>query len=209
MNCNLCKGRSNIFYEIKDIKYYKCSRCNSIFMCPENFLTYEEERKRYKEHNNDVEDVRYQNFVSDIVEKVKKEWSYKNTLGLDFGAGTGPVITKLLKDDGYDVEIYDPFFCNKEKHLDKKYDYIVACEVIEHFHNPLKEFELLYSLLKKGGKLYCKTEIYSKDIDFEYWYYKDDLTHVFFYQEEAFVWMVKNIGFIEYKIDNRVIILTK
>jgi|SRR6056297_2365114 len=209
MNCNLCKGRSNFFYEIKDIKYYKCSRCNSIFMDPENYLTYEEERKRYKEHNNDVEDVRYQNFVSDIVGKVMKDWNYKYTLGLDFGAGTGPVITKLLKDAGYDVDMYDPFFLDKEKHLNKKYDYIVACEVVEHFHNPLKEFELLYSLLKEGGRIYCKTEMYFDSIDFKRWYYKNDPTHVFFYHEKAFKWMVKNIGYKDYKVDNRVIILTK
>ncbi|MFO7887769.1 MAG: class I SAM-dependent methyltransferase [Eubacteriales bacterium] len=209
MNCNLCKGRSNVFYEIKDIKYYKCSRCNSIFMDPENYLTYEEEKKRYKEHNNDVDDVRYQNFVSDIVGKVMKDWNYKYTLGLDFGAGTGPVITKLLKDAGYDIDMYDPFFFDKEKHLNKKYDYIVACEVVEHFHNPLKEFELLYSLLKEGGRIYCKTEIYFDYIDFKSWYYKNDPTHVFFYNKKAFEWMVKNIGFKEYKVDNRVIILTK
>lgn len=208
MNCNLCSGKKDIFHEINEVKYYKCRRCNSVFMNPENYLPYEEERKRYEEHNNDVEDLRYQNFVSDIVNEVKNDWE-KEKLGLDFGAGTGPVITKLLEDDGYNIEIYDPYFWDKEKHLDKKYDYIVACEVIEHFHNPLKEFELLYSLLKEDGKLYCKTEIYSDDIDFKNWYYKNDPTHVFFYHEKAFKWMVKNIGYKEYIINDRVIVLTK
>src|SRR6056297_1115971 len=185
MNCNLCSGISYIFYVFKDIKYYKCSSCKSVFMDPENFLSYEEERKRYEKHNNDVNDLRYQEFVSDIVEKIKQEWNQKNTQGLDFGAGTGPVITKLLSDDGYDIDIYDPIFWDKKNFLNKKYNYIVTCEVIEHFHNPLKEFVLLFSLLKDGGKLYCKSEIYSEDINFENWYYKNDLTHVFFYHEKA------------------------
>ncbi|MDW7667941.1 MAG: class I SAM-dependent methyltransferase [Bacillota bacterium] len=209
MNCNLCSGEGELFYKINDIKYYKCSKCNSVFMDSQNYLTYEEEKSRYEKHNNDVEDIRYQEFVADIVEEVKQRWDNKYTLGLDFGAGTGPVISKLLRDDGYDIETYDPFFCNKENLLNKNYDYIVTCEVIEHFHNPLKEFELLYSLLKEGGMLYCKTEIYSDDIDFKNWYYKDDHTHVFFYHEKAFKWMVENIGYKSYSIVDRVIVLTK
>jgi SAM-dependent methyltransferase len=173
-----------------------------------DFLSKEDEEARYREHNNDVEDFRYQEFVSDITNEIKKDW--KNTArGLDFGAGTGPVITKLLNDKGYDVEIYDPFFWNENKLLNKTYDFIVLCEVIEHFHNPLHEFELLYSLLNERGKLYCKTDIYKDEIDFKSWYYKDDPTHVFFYHEETFKWMVENIGFNNYEIKDRVIILEK
>jgi hypothetical protein len=59
------------------------------------------------------------------------------------------------------------------------------------------------------GKLYCKTDIYKDEIDFKSWYYKDDPTHVFFYHEEAFKWIVKNLGFKNYKIKERVIILEK
>lgn len=177
-------------------------------MHPGDFLEKGQEKARYQEHNNDVKDAGYQDFVSDIIVEVIKDWN-KTDLGLDFGAGTGPVITKLLEDRGYNVEIYDPFFWKEKKLLDKKYDFIVACEVIEHFHNPLHEFQLLYSLLRKKGKLYCKTEVYKNEIDFKSWYYKDDPTHVFFYHEKAFEWIVENIGFKNYTIKGRVIILEK
>lgn len=208
MKCTLCSGEGIVFNDINNRKYYKCGNCKSIFMHHRDFLSEVEEKARYKEHDNDVLDIRYQEFVSDITNEIKKDW--KNTAkGLDFGAGTGPVITKLLKDKGYGVEIYDPFFWNEKNLLDKKYDFIVACEVIEHLHNPLHEFELLYSLLNKKGKLYCKTEIYRDEIDFKSWYYKDDPTHVFFYHEKAFEWMVENIGFKNYEIKDRVIILGK
>jgi len=33
-----------------------------------------------------------------------------NHKGLDFGAGTGPVISKVLKDKGYCIAQYDIFF---------------------------------------------------------------------------------------------------
>lgn len=208
MKCNLCRGRSKLFFEFNNIKYYKCERCRSVFMDPENFLSPEEEKKRYEEHNNDVEDKNYQEFVTDIVCEIKKDWNIY-AKGLDFGAGTGPVITKLLRDSGYNLEVYDPFFWDKEKHLNKKYDYIVSCEVIEHFHNPLKDFKILYSLLREGGSLYCKTEIYDDSIDFENWYYKNDPTHVFFYHEDGFKWIVDNVGFNNYKINDRIIVLKK
>jgi SAM-dependent methyltransferase len=208
MKCSLCRGNGRIFFENDNIKYYRCERCSSIFMDPKNYLSVAEEKERYEEHNNDVEDTRYQNFVSDIVENIKEDWDV-NAVGLDFGAGTGPVVTKLLKEEGYEVDIYDPFFWNKENHLSKRYDYIVACEVIEHFHNPLNEFELFNSLLKNKGKLYCKTEIYKDNIDFKDWYYKDDPTHVFFYHENSVKWIVEKLGFESYSISDRIIVLNK
>lgn len=138
----------------------------------------------YKQHNNDVTDVRYQNFVSPIIAAVKNFYS-TDSLGLDFGAGTGPVVSKILDDNGYTIKQYDPLFHNDTNVLKLKYDYIVCCEVIEHFHYPRKEFDLLKKLLKPKGHLYCMTHLYSREIDFSNWYYKNDNTHVFIYQPET------------------------
>lgn len=33
------------------------------------------------------------------------------------------------------------------------------------------------------------TNMYSPEIDFNAWYYKNDKTHVFFYSDEAFNWI--------------------
>jgi SAM-dependent methyltransferase len=139
-----------------------------------------------------------------IVKSVKKRFSGKHT-GLDFGAGTGPVISKLLGDQNYHIELYDPIFHNYPEKLDSKYDYIVCCEVIEHFHNPGKEFKLLKSLLKNGGVLYCMTELYRTELNFLRWYYKNDETHVHFYQKETIEWISLNFGFSNVKIDGRLI----
>lgn len=200
MKCILCEAKADFFETWRKNKYYKCQKCSSIFLDPKNYINYKKEKERYEEHNNDVYDKNYQNFVWPLVKAVLKDYT-KNHRGLDFGAGTGPVITKLLKDQSYNIKIYDPFFANYPEKLGDKYDYIVVCEVVEHFHNPLKEFKLLKSLLKPGGSLYIKTELYSEAIDFLSWTYKNDITHVFFYHEKALKWIKSECGFSELKIE--------
>lgn len=66
-NCPLCHSDSKIFY---NQQFRQCSVCQGIFRCPEYFLSPEKEKSRYEEHNNDVLDTRYQDFVSPIVDKV-------------------------------------------------------------------------------------------------------------------------------------------
>lgn len=114
---------------------------------------------RYQKHNNDIEDDGYQQFVSPITLAIMRDFT-QNHKGLDFGAGIGPVIFKILKDQGYMIRLYDPFFHNYPNLLKAQYDYIAVCEVIEHFHDPKKEFSLLKKLLRQNGKLYCMTNIY-------------------------------------------------
>ncbi|MBN2402580.1 MAG: class I SAM-dependent methyltransferase [Spirochaetes bacterium] len=186
LECTLCDGEAFIFKRIKERVYYACSGCGAVLLDPRYHPSPDDERKRYLEHNNDIHDIRYQKFVDPLVAEVKQNYS-KDNKGLDFGAGTGPVITMLLRDSGYNVELYDPFFWNNTERLKYPYDYIVCCEVIEHFKNPADEFKLLRSLLNKNGMLLCKTSLYNEDIDFDRWRYKDDLTHVIFYTKDSLI----------------------
>ena len=130
-------------------------------------------------------------------------------MGLDFGAGHGPVIAKILEDKNFDVKIYDPFFYNKKSLLKTKYDYIIICEVIEHFHKPNQEFELLYNLLNPNGKLIIMTEPLLDNTEFSKWYYKNDETHVFFYSLKTFEYIYKEFKFSNFTIDNRLVVFTK
>lgn len=166
------------------------------------------EKERYLTHNNDVNDLRYRGFVSPIVESVIKYFNPEDHVGLDFGAGTGPVITKILSEINFKVFAYDPFFLPYPELLEKSYDFIACCEVIEHFHNPAKEFKLLRSMLLPGGKLFCMTHIYDSGIDFSNWYYKNDPTHVFIYQKETLDYIKDKYSFRELKIENRLISLS-
>lgn len=203
-NCPLCNSTSTLFCEKTKHLFYKCNTCHGIFRPKHTFLTAEEEKAHYEKHNNDVFDERYQNFVSPIVNAILQDFT-SEAKGLDFGSGTGPVIAKMLKDKGYQVQNYDLFFANEPSLLKEKYDYVSCCEVMEHFHHPYQEFELLKSLLLPKGKLYCKTAVYNNQTPFENWYYKDDFTHVFIYQPKTLEWIKEEFHFSNLIIQEKLI----
>lgn len=181
MNCTLC---SSPLIHKKDDFYYECDLCKAIVKDKKYYLTAPEEKARYETHNNDVNDVRYQNFTSPITNYVFKHYSYKDN-GLDFGCGTGPVISSMLQKKEYTIAQYDPFFASNHNLLDTCYNYIVSCEVFEHFYNPKKEINKLTSILKTNGSLLLMTMLYNNTINFETWFYRKDPTHVFIYRKET------------------------
>lgn len=202
--CPLCSSDADIYFQDKSIKYYHCKTCDAVFEDEDDRPDSSAEKSRYEIHENDVEDKNYQKFVSPITSSILKDFtSYSK--GLDFGAGTGPVISKVLSEKGYTITEYDPYFHNYSERLNEKYDYISSSEVIEHFYNPHKEFKLLKSLLKPKGKLYCMTDVYDVSTDFGSWYYKNDPTHVFFYTKKTFEWIKKEFEFLDVKVDGRLI----
>lgn len=204
-DCPLCGDPSENFHEGE---FFLCQTCEGIFRTKRSHPTRSEEKARYRTHENDVNDPAYQNFVSPITDAVKSNIS-QDQRGLDFGAGTGPVISKVLEDAGYDIKQYDPFFHDNLELLEGRYDYIVCCEVIEHFHDPYKEFKKLNELLLPGGYLFCMTNLYRDGVDFGGWGYKNDFTHTFFYQKETFRWIRKEFEFSDMNIENRLIMLVK
>lgn len=207
MNCPLCQHKSTFFSEVKTRLYFQCTNCKGIFMDSSNYMSYENEEKHYRFHKNDVEDKGYQNFVSPITNEILTHYTSQH-LGLDFGAGTGSAISKVLRDHAFQIAEYDPYFHPFPELLQQQYDYIACCEVIEHFHHPNQEFELLQKVLLSNGKLYCMTHLYSPEINFSSWYYKNDHTHVFMYQRETMEWIAQKFGFSEMKIENRLIVFT-
>jgi SAM-dependent methyltransferase len=204
MTCPLCDSNSQKFYDI----YFRCPTCDGIFKDPTILPTSVEEKKHYENHQNNVNDLHYQNFVSPITNAIKSQYK-NNTSGIDFGCGKAPVIKKVCEDNGYQMECYDIYFFPDKPVLEKKYDFVGASEVIEHFYNPKKEFSLLKSVLKPKGTLFLMTLIYDDTISFATWSYKIDPTHVFFYTKKTFTWIAQNYGFKIITIDKRLIILQK
>lgn len=207
-NTQLCPLCGAAGYNFHEQRYFCCANCSGIFLAPYLRLESAQEQARYERHNNDVNDQRYQKFVEPIVTAVMTNFSAQQR-GLDFGAGTGPVISSLLTEKGYDIVQYDPFFHNNPELLRQQYDYIVCCEVIEHFYQPAEEFRRLHNLLKAGGKLFCMTLLYDRKTDFSRWFYKSDETHVFFYQPATLTWIEQNLGFCDLKISSRLVEFTR
>lgn len=204
LNCLLCTTEVGCYYQHQTYRYYRCDNCKSVMMDPADRLSPEEEKERYDQHNNDVEDPGYRKFVNPLVQEILKNF-HVDAKGLDYGSGPGPVAAVMLKEKGFRVNLYDPFYYPDTGVLKNKYDYIICSEVIEHFHRPVKEFETLKALLHTGGSLFCMTELLQDNIDFANWYYKNDPTHVFFYHPETFEWIKIAFGFSNLRIHNRII----
>lgn len=202
MNCPLCEQKGA---QYSNDDFFNCQNCHGIFRNKKNLLSPQEEKTRYEKHNNDINDKSYQKFVSPIVSYVFQNYT-KDNRGLDFGSGNGPVISKLLTDKKYTIKQYDPFFDDRPHLLAQTYDYVIACEVIEHFRNPQKEFYQLKNMLHKNGVLICMTELFSEKTDFHDWYYKNDPTHIFFYQKKTIDFIAKHFGFRSFEIDKKLIV---
>lgn len=202
--CPLCGNKGENFF--KD-EFFECVNCHGIFRNKRDYPDQDSEISRYKEHNNDVTDIKYQNFVAPITSFVMKNF-YADACGLDFGSGIAPVVSKVLKDNSYNIELFDPFFKNDVDLLNEKYNYIVCCEVIEHFHQPAEEFKKLRKMLKPDGKIICMTHLYNSDIPFDNWYYKNDRTHVFIYQKQTIDFIVKSFEFSSATTDKKLVIFS-
>ncbi len=206
--CSLCNEPLKYYAISRKKEYLICKNCGGVQMDPKYYISKEKEKARYELHNNDIFDLQYQAFVSPITNYIANNFKAE-MLGLDFGAGTGPVITELLKKKNYSIQLYDPLFWNDREVLNRKYDYIFACEVIEHFHNPKKEFDLLFSLLKPKGQLIIMTYLYNDSIDFSNWFYKNDETHVFFYTKKTLDYLKSFYNYQDLILDNRLIVFKK
>ncbi len=206
-NCLLCGSKARPFHHTQDREWLACTVCEAIFVDPLYHPSATDEKAIYQLHNNDVTDSGYQRFVSPITEAVQADFD-STAVGLDFGCGEGPVISHVLARQGYKLSLYDPFFHAEPTALDRQYDFIVCCEVVEHFANPAAEFQRLFNLLRPGGHLYCMTRMWQGD-DFSRWHYKNDPTHIFFYTLRSIAFIQKQFGFDSMTHDDRLIVFKR
>lgn len=185
--------------------YYHCNNCDLIFVEKWQQLYSKEELDRYKEHDNDVYDLGYRSFLNKIVEEVVPLIN-KEKLGLDFGAGPGPALALMMKERGFNMDIYDPYFHRDNNLLSKKYDFVIATEVVEHFSNPFIEFTKLNKLINNNGYLAIMTKLYKNSDDFKNWYYKNDFTHISFYSKKTMKWIADKFQYrVEFPKKNIII----
>ncbi len=212
MKCPMCFSFASkaMLVNPKDLKrYFDCSSCHLVFLDRSQCLSAEEEKARYLTHNNDIDDPKYQKFVSDITDYVS-DYIPTTALGLDFGAGTGPVIAKVLGEKKYQVNLFDPYFHNDDEVLKLNYDFIISCEVVEHFNYPEKEFRLLNGMLKDKSVLIIKTDVFLEKINFATWYYRKDPTHISFYRLQTMHWIKEHYGFKNFlNLNDRTVVFIK
>lgn len=186
MHCPVCEGlQGRPFQVIDGHTYGRCDRCEATFLLPEHLPTPEAERAEYALHQNATGDGAYRAFLQQLARPLLQKLPPAQQ-GLDFGCGPGPALAALLGEAGHTVALYDPFFHPDTAALATSYDFITCSEVVEHFHQPAREFRRLDGLLRPGGWLAVMTRFQTDDARFAQWHYRRDPTHVVFYRQATF-----------------------
>ncbi len=206
--CPLCIHNSKPFFTDKNRRYLQCTHCQLVFVPQEYWLTRAEEKATYDLHENDAHDPGYRRFLSRLTEPLVKKLA-PNKTGLDFGCGPGPALSALLEEQGHRVDLFDPHYHNNRQVFTKSYDFICATEVVEHLHNPDKEFSTLFALLKKGGRLGIMTKLVRDKQAFSSWHYIRDLTHICFYSHSTFEYLAQRFDAELSFVESDVIFLRK
>ncbi len=214
MKCLICESiklNEILIVQKKTEKiYYQCEDCEFIFLSPELRLDQAKEKARYLKHENDVTDVGYQTFVKPLCSTIQSHVP-SSAVGLDYGSGPAQqsAVSYLLGLEGYQMQSYDPFFHKANTLHNGSFDYIVVCEVAEHFFHPMAEFKKLKNLLKPNGLLFVMTALLSPLIDFQNWSYRRDETHVSFYSEKTFQVITNKYDYLSsQKVAENVMLLT-
>ena len=190
-NCPLCQASESTQFCQDEREYLRCPTCNLVYVPPRQFLSPEEEKAVYDNHENSTDDPRYRHFLSRLFTPLS-QCIAPNSRGLDFGAGPGPTLSVMFKEAGHSMEIYDPFYASDTRPMQQQYDFISASEVVEHLHHPRRELEQLWSCLKPSGSLGIMTKRVADQESFSHWHYKNDPTHVCFYSVDTFRWLANH-----------------
>jgi len=111
--------------------YYRCPVCCLVFVPPWQFLSAEEEKKRYDLHRNSPEDPGYRRFLSRMFIPLQ-QWLATGSDGLDFGSGPEPMLSRMFEEAGHSMTLFDHFYEHAPAALERPYDFITATEVVEH-----------------------------------------------------------------------------
>lgn len=189
--CPLCNQNDVAPFWQDHRDYLRCGTCSLVFV-PEGFhLDRDAEKAVYDQHENSPDDPRYREFLNRMFDPLVERLT-PGSSGLDFGAGPGPTLSVMLKEAGFSMAIYDPFYAPDETVLDTSYDFITATEVVEHLHHPGQELSRLWNLIVPGGWLGIMTKRVLDQKAFSTWHYKNDPTHVCFYSQETFEWLANH-----------------
>jgi SAM-dependent methyltransferase len=192
--CPLCScSGTTFFFEDRHRSYLQCTNCSLIFVPPEHHFATQAEKATYDLHENSPDDPGYRRFLSRLTTPLLALLR-PGLKGLDFGCGPGPALAAMLTEQGYAMDLYDPFYHDDPLVFTRQYDFICATEVVEHLRNPGREFERLFSMLRPGGVLGIMTKLAAGRERFADWHYIRDLTHICFYGQATFTYIAEKYG---------------
>lgn len=196
MICPLCSHTDSIVCDQDKLRtYYLCNKCSLIFVPRDVLIAEDQERIRYESHENLENDPNYQIYLGQVVNAIVPFLS-KGSSGLDFGCGKTTLMSRLFLEQSFHVDSYDYFFLKDETIWEKKYDFIILSEVIEHLRDLKGTMQKLKLLLNSGGAIFIKTKFYPEDLKaFSSWFYKRDITHIQFFNDKSMHYLAQELSF--------------
>jgi len=112
MRCKICGSKTTSFIddELKNCLYHHCEECEFIFKDSSFYVNDKDELKQYQNHNNSFESTGYVKMFEDFISFCFSGVDLNGGEILEFGCGPGPVLAKLLENEGAKVTKYDKFF---------------------------------------------------------------------------------------------------
>ena len=194
MKCHICNTQTVSFEDNQLNKiFFHCPSCELIFLDKKFYVSQNDEKNQYDQHNNNLENEGYVKMFNDFLDFTLKGLPVKSVL--DFGSGPTPVLAELLKRRGLHVEHFDKFYQPKKVYENKKYDLITSTEVFEHLEDPKETLSLLSNHLNPNGVISIMTLFHTnKQEDFLKWWYRRDPTHITFFTPKTIETMAKKCG---------------
>lgn len=188
--CPLCGGTEVSDYHRDKVRdYLNCATCDLVFVPAAQHLSAADEKAYYDLHDNRSDDAGYRRFLGRLFLPLNERLA-AGSRGLDFGSGPGPTLSGLFEEVGHPVALYDPFYAPDAAVLDGTYDFITLSEVAEHLAAPGQDLDRLWRCLAPGGWLGIMTKRVRDQAAFRAWHYITDPTHVAFFSEATFHWLV-------------------
>ena len=198
MNCFVCDQPVINIPTNNEYLTYTCPDCGMYFQ--DQGLTPREEQARYELHNN-IPDPAYVAMFEKILDTIQP---FIKGEVLDFGSGQYNVLEQLLE-SRYSVTSYDLFFHPVAL---STYDSVIAIEVVEHFKDPLSEWQRLTTLLSPGAHLIVQTRFVEEP--FLSWWYQRDPTHRVFYTKKGLERLAQKLGLtVTFSNNHSIMVLTR
>ncbi len=198
-DCPVCRARGLSFFQDGGRSFLRCPCCTLVFQASGCLPGPEEEKARYEAHHNDPAQKGYKKWLEAFASRAMAFWDGKGSI-LDFGSGPRPVLANLLRARGYKVFHYDPFFSPRWPVEGEPFHLILLCEVLEHITRPVETLKRLYSRAGQGGLMALQTLFLPKEERpggceaFARWWYRQDITHIRFYNPSSLMAMAEASG---------------
>lgn len=173
-------------------RFMRCPDCDLIFVPESYHLSPENEKARYRLHNNTLSNEGYVRMFREKIALIQEHCPGIKSV-LDYGCGPEPVLAQLLRREGFECDVYDPFFFPELP--EGSFDLVISTEVFEHFRDIRAELCRIHSFLNSGGFLAVMTSFHDAVRDFGDWWYVSDPTHICFFGMRTFERIAKEFGF--------------